>query len=152
MKEEGLEPMATRPSLAVQTSRAFKRVLAKKGVKQRFGAVGHSGSIAIIERFCRTVKELLGVRFWEPLLAGDLEKQLAAVLLFHSAHRTHSSLGGTTPLEAFTTAEPACRSAVRPPTRDRPLRDHDLGLSDPIPGPGAPTTRARPRRVAPASA
>ena len=53
--------------------------------------MGHSGSIAIIERFCRTVKELLGVRFWEPLLAGDLEKQLAAVLLFHSAHRTHSS-------------------------------------------------------------
>jgi hypothetical protein len=71
--------------------------------------------IAVIERFWRTAKELLGDRFWKPLLAEDLEKRLAVVLLFYSAHRTHSGLGGATPLEVFTTAEPACRSAVRPP-------------------------------------
>ena len=65
------------------TSDAFERALERKGVKHRFGAVGHSGSIAVIERFWRTVKELLGVRFWKPLLAEDLEKRLAVVLLFY---------------------------------------------------------------------
>ena len=91
MKEEGLEPMATRPSLAVQTIRAFKRVLAKNGVKQRFGGRGPLRVHRHPERLCRTVKEVLGVRFWKPLLAEDRETRLAVLLLFYSAHRTHSS-------------------------------------------------------------
>ena len=41
------------------TSTEFKAKLATLGVKQRFGAVGKSGSIAIIERFWRTMSTLI---------------------------------------------------------------------------------------------
>ncbi len=38
------------------TSKTFRRWCRKRGVRQRFGAVGQKGSIAVIERFFRTLK------------------------------------------------------------------------------------------------
>jgi putative transposase len=105
------------------TGKAFTRALCQKGVRHRFGAVGRHGSIAIIERFWLTAKTLLALPFWKPLLAEDLERRLAAVLLFYSAHRPHSSLRGATPMEAYARTRPACRTAIRPPlatARDAP--------------------------------
>ena len=37
----------------------FREILTSLGIKQRFGAIGNTGSIAIIERFWRTMKEML---------------------------------------------------------------------------------------------
>ena len=105
------------------TGGAFRRALERRGVKQRFGAIGAHGSIAIVERLWLTMKTLLAVRFWKPLLAEDLEERVATSLLFYCAHRPHSSLRGATPLEVFTGSTPACQSAVRPPlatARDAP--------------------------------
>jgi transposase InsO family protein len=105
------------------TGKSFKRALERKGVKQRFGAIGAHGSIAIIERFWATLKGLLAVRFWKPLLAEDLDERVVSALVFYSAHRPHTSLRGATPLEAFTRSTPACQCAIRPPlatARDAP--------------------------------
>lgn len=44
------------------TAEVFKQHCISKGIKQRFGAIGKSGSIAIIERMWRTLKALGGLR------------------------------------------------------------------------------------------
>ena len=44
------------------TSSALKRALARLGVRHRYGAIGRSGSIAIIERFFRTFKTIARLR------------------------------------------------------------------------------------------
>jgi transposase InsO family protein len=44
------------------TSGSFCTKLTSLGIKQRFGAIGQAGSIAIIEPFWRTVKEMLHIK------------------------------------------------------------------------------------------
>jgi hypothetical protein len=54
------------------TAQLFRRRLRHLGVKQRFGAVGKKGSIALIERLWRTLKDRLSLRLFRPLAAQDL--------------------------------------------------------------------------------
>jgi putative transposase len=42
------------------TAEAFRAGLKTLGIRQRFGAIGKTGSIAIVERLWRTLKEALG--------------------------------------------------------------------------------------------
>jgi len=52
------------------TSDHFRATLKRLGIKQRFGAICKYGSISIIERFWRTLKDLLVLRSrraWGPL-------------------------------------------------------------------------------------
>ena len=44
------------------TAEAFRTNLARHGVRHRYGAIGRTGSIALIERFFRTLKALGGFR------------------------------------------------------------------------------------------
>jgi transposase InsO family protein len=50
-------------------------------VKQRFGAVGKKGSIALIERLWRTLKDTLGLRLRRPSAAEDLAAKIELGLL-----------------------------------------------------------------------
>src|SRR5258707_3153189 len=50
------------------TGQPFREALAQLGIRQRFEAIGKTGSIALIQRFWRTVKDGVGLRFWRPLL------------------------------------------------------------------------------------
>ncbi len=100
-------------------ARRFQRMLRALGVRQRFGAVGKTGSIAIIERFWRSLKEALRVRLWRPLTREDLERRLALALTHYAVFRPHQALGGATPLERYTGLMPASADAVHPP-RGRP--------------------------------
>ena len=134
------------------TSKAFERALKRNGVKQRFGAVGHSGSIAIIERVWRTLKELLGVRFWKPLLSEDLEKQLAVVLLFYCLRPSAPQQSRWRNAARGLHQSRAGMSLGRPAAAGLGSRcaDHRR-LPDPPPGPGASAPHPRPRGVAPTS-
>src|SRR5664280_369152 len=81
------------------TGGIFRRKLLRLGVKQRFGAVGKKGSIALIERLWRTLKDTLGLRLLRPSAAEDLMEKIE-IGLFHYAHfRPHQGLGGATPAE-----------------------------------------------------
>jgi transposase InsO family protein len=63
------------------TSELFGRTVAALGIRHRFGAVGKAGSIALIERFFRTVKDTMAVRLRPPLLLDDLVARLEVVLV-----------------------------------------------------------------------
>ncbi len=97
------------------TAELFRETLAALGIRQRFGAIGRYGSIAIIERFWRTVKQLLGVRLWAPINAEHLERRLRLVTAYYAMARPHQGLGGATPAEVFLGEQPAAERAVRPP-------------------------------------
>jgi transposase InsO family protein len=82
----------------------FRGSLADLGMRQRFGALYRHGSIALLERFFRTLKEdlrLSGHRPWRPWSRSDLEGRLASALLRYAYCRPHTALGGRVPAEVF---------------------------------------------------
>ncbi len=97
------------------TSRAFKRALARLGVRHRYGAIGRSGSIAIIERFFRTLKTIARVRSNPPLLRADLERRLTLAFDYYAWLRPHQGLAGATPVEVYLGNKPDYLDAVTPP-------------------------------------
>src|ERR1039457_5584475 len=101
------------------TGEIFRRKLLRLGVKQRFGAVGKKGSIALIERLWRTLKDTLGLRLMGPLVAEDLMAKVELGLVHYAHFRPHQSLGGATPAEVYFGRAPSHLSAI-PPPRGRP--------------------------------
>ncbi len=80
---------------------AFAGLLSQHGILHRFGAVGRSGSIAIIERFWRTLKEMLDVRFRPPLHRAHLEERVGIALKYYATLRPHQGLDGATPADVY---------------------------------------------------
>jgi transposase InsO family protein len=101
------------------TGQIFRRKLLRLGVKQRFGAVGKKGSIALIERLWRTLKDTLGLRLLRPSAAEDLAATVEMGLVHYAHFRPHQALGGATPAEVYFGRTPAHLSAI-PPPRGRP--------------------------------
>ncbi len=96
------------------TSASFRESLIRLGIKQRFGAVGVVGSIAIIERFWRTLKEVLRLKLRPPLTALALHRGIETGLHYYAYLKPHQGLGGATPVEMYYGKTPARREAVRP--------------------------------------
>jgi transposase InsO family protein len=101
------------------TGGVFRRKLRRLGVKQRFGAIGKKGSIALIERLWRTLKDTLGLRLLRPLAAQDLAEKIELGLLHYAHFRPHQALAGATPSEIYFGRTPSHLSAI-PPPRGRP--------------------------------
>jgi transposase InsO family protein len=80
------------------TARPFRRNLESIGIAQRFGAIGRSGSIAIVERFWKTLKNTPSLRW---LFPGEVERRLELTLLHYAYHRPHLALGGRVPAEVY---------------------------------------------------
>ena len=79
------------------TGQIFRLRLLRLCVKQRFGAVGKKGSIALIERLWRTLKDALGLRLLRPLVAEDLAAKIEVGLVHYAHFRPHQGVGGATP-------------------------------------------------------
>jgi transposase InsO family protein len=101
------------------TGHIFRCALERLGVKPRFGAIGKKGSIALIERLWRTLKDALGLRLLRPLAAEDLAAKIEVGLVHYAHFRPHQGLGGATPEEVYFGRTPAHLSAI-PPPRGRP--------------------------------
>jgi len=112
------------------TGRAFREKLRELGTKQRFGAIGQSGSIAIIERFWRTLKGMLDLRFRPPLCRSHLQDRVALGLEFYATLRPHQGLDGATPAEIYFGLTPTPALAVSPPRASS--RDPDFRAVPPF--------------------
>jgi hypothetical protein len=87
----------------------FKAWCRKHGIRPRFGAVGKSGSIAVIERLIETTKRMLRLLPLIPLRRGTFRHDLALVLDWYNEHRPHTGLGGRTPNEVYFHRRPSHR-------------------------------------------
>ena len=78
-------------------SDAFQDLLIPWDVKQRFGAVGKHGSIAVTERVILTLKYEWLKRV--PVIRGldDLEQLLRDFAIYYNEYRGHTTLGGAVP-------------------------------------------------------
>lgn len=97
------------------TAATFERALELLGVRQRFGAIGYKGSIALLERWWRTLKDSLRLPLFRPLTQNTLEARLAYFVQHYSFFRPHQALGGRTPAEAFFAWPAAEKMATSPP-------------------------------------
>ncbi len=106
----------------------FRETVDALSIRQRFGAIRRYGSIAIIERFWRTLKELLGIQFWRPLSTAHLEAHTELALHYYATLRPHQGLDGATPAEIYFDTPPAAVKAVKPPrkTKRQPPGDKPL--------------------------
>lgn len=72
------------------------------GITPRFGAIGRYGSIALRERFMRTLKsEGLRRLLVIPLSERDFTSELNLFVDWYNEHRPHQGLKGATPNESF---------------------------------------------------
>jgi len=89
----------------------------RHGVEPRFGAIGKHGSIALVERFIRTLKTEAFGRDGVPLGVDAMHAALDRFVEWYCRVRPHQGLGGRTPLEVFEgrpPAHPAPRFEPRP--------------------------------------
>ena len=78
-------------------SDAFRGLLTRRDVKQRFGAVGQHGSIAVTERVILTLKYEWLNRV--PVIRGldHLDQLLQDFAIYYNEYRGHAKLGGALP-------------------------------------------------------
>ena len=79
----------------------------RKGITPRFGAVGKKGSIAVIERFIRSLKRECMSKILVPLCEQAVLHELALFADWYNGHRPHSALAGQTPAEVYRGMKPA---------------------------------------------
>jgi transposase InsO family protein len=87
----------------------FKDWCDRKGIMPRFGAVGKKGSIAVIERFIRSLKRECTSEILVPLSEQAVLRELALFADWYNEHRPHSGLDGMTPAEVYLGVESACQ-------------------------------------------
>jgi hypothetical protein len=97
-------------------SRGYRRWCRQHDIRPRFGAIGQHGSIAVVERFIRTLKEAFRFTMvttrWHKMRAD-----LALWIDWYDEHRPHFGLNGRTPNEVYFGHFPAHR---RPRIEPRP--------------------------------
>jgi putative transposase len=81
-----------------------------RGIQQRFGAIGKYGSLAVIERFIRSLKnECTRLLPIVPLARAAFGREIDEYVSWFNAERPHSRFGARTPDEIYFGSFPACR-------------------------------------------
>ncbi len=88
-------------------SSAYKSWCRRRGIRPRYGAVGKSGSIAIVERFIRSMKSECTRRIIMPFRLAAIRHELGCYATWYNEHRPHTAPGGRTPLEVYRELPPA---------------------------------------------
>ena len=89
---------------------AFGRWVKRKGIRPpRYGAVGRHGSIAVVERFILTLKQMLRQIRLISLRRESFRDELIAITQWYNGHRPHVTLDGKTPNEVYKSCFPANR-------------------------------------------
>ncbi|MFO7870509.1 MAG: DDE-type integrase/transposase/recombinase [Kiritimatiellia bacterium] len=80
---------------------AFRKWAKRKRIKPRYGAVGKYGSIAVVERFIRSLKNECIRQILVPLDAGEFREELELYSIWYNEFRPHTFLNGRTPEERY---------------------------------------------------
>jgi transposase InsO family protein len=72
-----------------------------RNIKQRFGAVGQYGCIAVIERLMRSIKDECTRRTLVPLSEDGIRREVTLYIDWYNQRRSHHSLGGRIPMEVY---------------------------------------------------
>jgi putative transposase len=100
-KQAGGAPKYIITDKGAQFGERYRAWCKKRGVRPRYGAVGKYGSIALIERFMRTLKDEGLRHILVPLRLRDMEAEVDVFIAWYNGFRPHSGLGGATPNEVF---------------------------------------------------
>jgi transposase InsO family protein len=85
----------------------YKRWCRRKKISPRYGAVGKHGSIAIVERFIRSLKTECTRRLFVPIRLQEMRDELSFYTTWFNDYRPHSALDGKTPREVYQRLQPA---------------------------------------------
>jgi len=87
----------------------FRNWSRRRAIRLRYGAVGRHGSIAVVERFIKTLKNGCTRRLFVPLRRNHFRKELLLFADWYNEHRPHATIGGRTPNEVYDARFPAHR-------------------------------------------
>jgi putative transposase len=83
------------------TSTEFRQWCTENNIKQRFGAIGKHGSIAVTERVILTYKDGCTRQIVVPILKDDIIHETKLFFDWYNEHRPHTTLNGKTPNEVY---------------------------------------------------
>ncbi len=98
----------------------FKAWCRRRRIRPRFGAVGKYRSIAVVERFIRSMKNESSRRVVVPMQVAKLRAEVSLYFVWFNHHRSHKGLGGRTPDEVYFERPPANEKRRFEPRRDYP--------------------------------
>jgi transposase InsO family protein len=105
----------------------FKRWCRRRRIRPRYGAVGQHGSIALIERFIRTMKDEGTRRILVPRRRTDFHRELNHFFSWCNGHRPHAALAGRTPNDLYLRLRPANQRPRLEPRKRWPRRSPCAG-------------------------
>gem|GEM_PF-2945926 len=70
-----------------------------RDIHQRFAAAGQYGSIAVLERFMRSLKQECTLQIRVPQNPDDMRSILSLYLAWYNEFRPHQGLGGRVPMD-----------------------------------------------------
>ncbi len=85
----------------------YKAWCQDQGIESRFGAVGQHGSIAVVERFIRTLKKSATRQIVVPFRRPNFRDHIGWFLFWYNEFRPHMTLEGKTPNEVYDARPPA---------------------------------------------
>jgi transposase InsO family protein len=80
--------------------RSFKTWCSRRAVRPRYGAIGQPASIAVAERFVRSMKQECTRCLLVPMSLAAMRRELSLYAIWFNAERPHMALAGKTPQEA----------------------------------------------------
>ncbi len=104
------------------TCDAFRRWSRRRGIRLRYGAAGQHGSIAVVERFIRTLKDEGLRRVLIPLSRASIAREVRSFYTWYNEHRPHVTLDGKTPNKVYFRLRPASRRPRIEPRKRWPRR------------------------------
>jgi len=104
------------------TADAFRLWCRRRGIQQRFGAVGKYGSIAVVERFIHSMKNECTRAILVPFSTAVFEREIHHYVLWFNENRPHERLGARTPDEIYFGRMPTARQPRYEPRSCWPRR------------------------------
>jgi transposase InsO family protein len=101
--------------------KSFRRWCRRQRIRLRFGAVGEYGSLAVIERFMRSLKTECTRQILVPLRLEAMREEIALYVIWHNQHRPSQVPGRRTPREVYAGRPPANASPRIEPRANWPV-------------------------------